>query len=338
MHLKILSKNLEMIVMVIYIINKIEKILIFMKDTIKQTFLNHEIFEIFKTQKRILLFLIEEKIIEINEEIANLMTKSRGNERYLYHIYFFKELKPFLSQTKIHNSRGKISQNSEELRNLGHNESEICEIIRKDSLVDFISHVKNTNLSLDSKVKVAFYETNKFLIKNNASLIEYAAFYGSIEIFNYLLNSKVVIRPIIYLFAIHGRNLELIHLLEENKIQTKNKSYDDCIKESIKCHHNEIANYFIGHLETEKDQNNKVNNKYCFHFHNFLFLNDDVTNDKTDIFNFACEYEHIKLVEITLKSKVVNILNPIILIHLFFKWRNFYSNFSNGIQKHQLFE
>ena len=44
---------------------KIEHIILFYKDTIKQTFSNKYIFNIFKNNKLLLIFLFKEKIIEI---------------------------------------------------------------------------------------------------------------------------------------------------------------------------------------------------------------------------------------------------------------------------------
>ena len=47
--------------------SKIEKILLIFKEDIKKHFSNSEIFNIFKSNKRILLFLIEQQIIVIDE-------------------------------------------------------------------------------------------------------------------------------------------------------------------------------------------------------------------------------------------------------------------------------
>ena len=52
-----------------YFFNKIEHILLYFKDDIKQTFSNYEIFNLFKNNKRILIFLFEEKIIIPDEYI-----------------------------------------------------------------------------------------------------------------------------------------------------------------------------------------------------------------------------------------------------------------------------
>lgn len=54
--------------------------------------------------------------------------------------------------------------------------------------------------------------------KKSISIIEYASFFGSIQIFQYLIMNKVELKPSLWLYAIHSQNAELISLLEENKI------------------------------------------------------------------------------------------------------------------------
>ena len=99
---------------------------------------------------------------------------------------------------------------------------------------------------------ISIFETNPFLIKRKASLIEYAAFFGSIQIFKYLQLNNVELTPSLWLYAIHCNNPEIIHLLEENHVIPEDKSYFECYKESIKCHHNNIANYIKDNLIDEK--------------------------------------------------------------------------------------
>ena len=60
--------------------SKIERILQFFKEDIQKYFTNSEIFNIFKRNKRILLFLIEQKVIVIDEYIVKKITKT---EKYI---------------------------------------------------------------------------------------------------------------------------------------------------------------------------------------------------------------------------------------------------------------
>ena len=78
------------------------------------------------------------------------------------------------------------------------------------------------------------------LISQQPTLIEYASFFGSIEIYQFLNFNNVLLRPRLWYYSIHSKNAEIIHLLEENNIIPNDKSYIKCFEESIKCHHNEL--------------------------------------------------------------------------------------------------
>ena len=70
---------------------------------------------------------------------------------------------------------------------------------------------------------------NSFLINKTPTLIEYSAFFGSIQIFRYLYQNRVEVFSTIWLYAIHGKNPEIIHFLEENNILPSDKSYQKCL-------------------------------------------------------------------------------------------------------------
>ena len=88
-------------------------------------------------------------------------------------------------------------------------------------------------------------------------MIEYASFFGSIQIIRYLKYNKVPLTFSLWNYVVHSNNADLIHFLEENKVIPgynkslfansfydlfKKESLDDALKESIKCHHNAISN------------------------------------------------------------------------------------------------
>lgn len=58
-------------------ISKIERILLFFKDEMKNRFINSVLFYFFKNNKRILLFLIKEEIMTIDEYIFSEMMKEK---------------------------------------------------------------------------------------------------------------------------------------------------------------------------------------------------------------------------------------------------------------------
>ena len=75
-----------------YFIMKIEQILQYLKDNIKQTFSNLEIYNLFQNNKIILLYLIKNKIIAIDEEIFYLIT-SKINGTHFCHFFLSRNQK-----------------------------------------------------------------------------------------------------------------------------------------------------------------------------------------------------------------------------------------------------
>ena len=295
--------------------DKIEKILDNFQEEIKKYYSNKEIFDIFKSNKRILLFLFTTKIINFDQYIYNTIT----TEEYVkkdYPQYFQSEINSEFNEYKP------IQENFEENRKIGQNDAYICKLIQKDSIDEFITYVNKNNISLDSTINRSIYETNSFLIEKTPTLIEYTVFFGSIQIFNYLRLNKVELTSSLWLFAIHGRNPELIHLLEENQIKPeiecdsnksknfRNKkkekivSYREIFIESIKCHHNEIKNYI--------EENYLFDENLSFEaliqsikYYNFCFIDSNLINQSS--FHDLCRYDYYNIVEIILNNKEIDI-------------------------------
>ena len=293
--------------------NKIEKILSYFKDPIKQTFSNSEIFNIFIKDKRTLLYLVNERIITIDGSILQIILDTK-HQKMQFCSFFYPEIKNMEGNDTFYfpfeeNFDLKKFENN---RKIGQNDSYICELIRNDSVEEFIQYVNKTNYSLESKIERSFYETNYFLIKNEPSLIEYAAFFGSIQILNYLRYSKVDLNPSLWVYSIHSSNPDLIHLLEENDVEPpKNEkiSFRKCLKESIKCHHNNIFIYINDNLMVSN--NHTKIQKYCYRFYNYQFLTDDLNET---LFPHLCKYQFFNLVKLFLKNNEIKSLENIILI------------------------
>ena len=356
------DENLEEFKLILYIINdisnnhhryptffdKIEKIITYFSEQIKQNFPNYELFNIFQNNKKILYLLFQNKIILVDSNIANLIlnkcnifTKYQINyfnsdkisfNKYFEHKikntknydhYFFPDIKPFVYKgnlTQIEKYLLQQSENSfqkfEYNRKIGENDSYICILIRQDSIKEFIIYVNKNNLSLSSEVPDSIFETNPFLMKKPATIIQYAAFFGSIQIFKYLQLNQVKLEPSLWLYAIHSNNPEIIQILVENKIKPNDQSYLECFLESIKCHHNDIANYikdnFISN-EVKVDKNNFISNHvaFGFHYHNYEFVQN--FKDYQFIFYYSCLYYDISIVKILLSTKAIDLNQQIIL-------------------------
>ena len=259
--------------------NKIDQILSSLSPKIAQTFSNSEIFDIFNENKRVLLFLIKNDIFTFDENLK----KKIKNQNYLS---YFDESDENHAEVK---------------KKKGENDSYLCQLIREDSIEEFIAYVNKTNCPLTSTIKSSIYETNYLLIYNKVTLIEYAVFFGAIQIVKYLMNKEIKLTESMLISAIHSNNPEIIQIFEDEKLVPKDyQIIQKCIKESIICHHNEIATYI--HDNFLQKENNFFNNihTYSFNFYDYSQLAKCEINNA--FFLYACKYNYIELVKLLLND------------------------------------
>ena len=169
---------------------KIERILKIFEEQLNNLS-KHDIFNIFKNNKRILLFLFEQKILVPEKYMLKTITKHKYMTKYYPHYFYIEFRSLFQDQLrrKVYESFKKLTNDKvdrfKENRMNGENESYICYLIRNDMIGQFITYVDKNNITLSMTIEPSIYETNSFLLKNNENitLIEYAAFFGSIQIF-----------------------------------------------------------------------------------------------------------------------------------------------------------
>lgn len=92
---------------------------------------------------------------------------------YDYKILFVLENLSFFSNENINDKKYK---DFKEKREKGETPNYVCQLIRNDSIIDFIIYVNKTNLNLSSEIPYSTFETNKLILDNHVTLIEYAAF------------------------------------------------------------------------------------------------------------------------------------------------------------------
>ena len=287
-----------------FFIKKIKKLIKSCKIEIKQTFSNSKLFNIFKTNKKILIYLIEEEIITIDESIANEI-QSPQFDRFEYFHFFYPEIKSFIDE----DSDQKFEMPKEFIKNreIGENDNYICHLIRNDSIDEFISFCNQKNLFLSTQIESSIYETNPFLMTNKPSLIEYSAFFGSIQIFRYLFYNKAKYSPSsLWLYSIHGNNPELFNFLEENNIKPTDEFYKKCLLESIKCHHIDITNYFEANYINNANSNEYKNKvlKKSFKYRNYMFFDNDLNNK--NIMFYSCMFNYITIVKFLVEGNHLN--------------------------------
>ena len=266
---------------------------------LKQTFSNFEIYDIFKSNKKIILYLFQNSIIELDEEIFKEMVNTSESNGNRYCHFFYPEIEKYIGEKDAKNLAPQpLPEDFFQKRQEGENDSYLCSLIRRDSINDFVSYVNRYNIQLTSEVKHSIFETNTFLIENNPSLIEYSAFFGSLKIFNYLKYKDVKLEPSLWLYAIHSGNIKLIHILEESDVKLPNDRYDVCFIESIKCHNNDLVNYF------ERNFLNSITNEMIssiLHYSNYFYF-PPYFKDEFEFF-YLCLYKYETLADLFIKMK-----------------------------------
>ena len=138
------------------------------------------------------------------------------------------------------------------------------------------------------------------MINQEPTLIECAAFYGSIQIFNFLRLNNIALEQSLWLYAIHGNDPQIIHDLEKFAEKPTPELYEKCLIESIKCHHNNLANYFINNYFVN-DQNiiQKVMPS-ILEYYNFILIQENCIN-KT-VFYELCKFNYVLFVKYLLEE------------------------------------
>ena len=301
-----------------HFIQKLRQILQHYKEQIKQTLSNDKIFHIFESNKLILHFLLTNDIICISENIYNYMVNETEPNGNCYCHFFYPELERFKGEEKMKEVKKDllslsptIFENFEEKRQEGENDSYICSLIRNDSVEDFITYIIKKSISPSSQIPSSIFETNSFLNNNKStSLIEYSAFFGSIQIFRFLLMNQVELKPSLWLYSIHSKNADLIHLIESNRIalpESKYGIYSTCLIESIKCHHNDFSVYIQDSLmsqqETESKQTKELLLMKSLKYHNYFYFQTDQIKEQGLL--SLCFYNYYKIVDILMKEKEI---------------------------------
>ena len=211
-----------------------------------------------------------------------------------------------------------------EKRKIGENDDEICKLIQKDLIDEFITYVNKNFYRVKSTINPSNYETNTFLLKKkDIALIEYAVFFGSTQIFNYLRQNGAELKPSLWLYAVHGENPEIISFLEENEIINikenesfaKNISFVQIFKESIKCHHIDVANYIQENYLQNVNEYSKEKLINSLKYYNFMFIGCDI--DIETSFCYLCKYDYYLLVFILCKNINIDINKKIIYMVIF---------------------
>ncbi|OHS99705.1 hypothetical protein TRFO_33830 [Tritrichomonas foetus] len=175
-------------------------------------------------------------------------------------------------------------------RKSGSNQDPISVSIVHDDLESFLDIISHTEINLNSKIEISPYEIFQFFWK--PTMIDYAAYYGSLQIYKYLLMNKVGVTWFTKVYAAAGGNYEIVHLCEEN-----GELPERLIGMAIQFHRNEIVEYILNQqsyaLTVECIENSLYN---CIYHYNVKYFEYFLTNhisdirDKAKMIQAACYY------------------------------------------------
>ena len=280
----------------IHFFDKIFRIILFFKDDLKKNFTNYEIFDFFKNNKRVLLFLSDEKIISFDEKIAQQLCFKKSIKKI--GLFLLPEIKPFIKKELIASTI--IPENIEEYRKTEYCDNTILQLVQKDSINEFIKYINTNDFNINQDFVPSIFETNNILAnKPRIKLIEYSAFFGSIRIFKYLLACGSKLNPNLWIFATFGRNANIIHILEDNKIVPTDQIYKRCLDFSIRCHHNELVDYFLNNYVEIEDKSSFLFKK-GLKYYNFEFIQPELIN--SDTLYDLCKRDYFFLAKTILES------------------------------------
>lgn len=284
-----------------------------------------ELMALFHSNKLIILNLFESNLIIID----TIIKYQRTNHQYIY--YFYDEIRKNdpvqFNELMAKNEKFKkfvLSTNYEEhdrKRRAGLNDGEIETLIREDKLSSIIhpNHPVHTSL----------YENCEFLSK--ASISEYAAYFGSMNVLEKFLEYKDIKTDKLLIYAISGCQTDVFNFLIDQK-KTKIRIRKNCISTAIEFHATkeiEINAYvnendrnrtrlFIATKNVTPNKNLKkfqsINDLYLslknFNWHffidNLLYVSDQI-NDHCDdsdeqftILHYACYMGYEEVVKLLL--------------------------------------
>ena len=147
----------------------------------------------------------------------------------------------------------------------GVNPLEIAKIIRNDDVEKLQELSSQTSFNFQQTIEPSLYERYSFINKENISLIDYAAFFGSVKCFKFLIVNGSSIKNT-GVFAVAGGNLEIFYICVQN-----HSSFDRSYETAIEYHRNDIFFYLYQNKIGNIGMTRKLG-KQCIFCNNFEIL------------------------------------------------------------------
>ena len=181
-------------------------------------------------------------------DIVSIAYKSRPKYSNLYKkllMHFDEPLKKYgTNKTKIYTSFHSNPNFVDVIDSKNNEEDNLITIIKDDNIDEFTNKFSNMKQNIDEK-----YDYSKMSMR----LINWAASFGSIKIFKFLILSKAELDDELINAAVFGGSLDIIKILEnEGKKLTESQ-----LVISVRAHHNKISDYIINLLYGDGTNNIK---------------------------------------------------------------------------------
>ncbi|OHT03023.1 hypothetical protein TRFO_29679 [Tritrichomonas foetus] len=157
-------------------------------------------------------------------EYSMILLKAKSNQTlfgYFSEVIRKKSPKDYEEMTKKHPWILRIIEKSDltDYHNRclkGFNSDYCLEVIRNDDYDQFIDLLRKNCFDFTSNIPKNIYMINEhFVPDDNITYIDYAAFYGSLKIFKFMILEVPYIPKLTQILALNGGHSEIIHILEE---------------------------------------------------------------------------------------------------------------------------
>lgn len=143
------------------------------------------------------------------------------------------------------------------------------------------------------------------------TFIEYAAYYGSEKVVNYLLDKKYKVQKGSIIFAIYGSNLEIFKKLESQNVNYAKDEYKEWFMTAIYCFENEIALYIKNKYFDANNDNILNYQRKMILKNNYQFVDPSAKFDTYEISDFLDE-NIFNVASIIIKGNNVNVNGSLI--------------------------
>ena len=242
-----------------------------------------------------------------NSCLSDILNSSKYDQNFIQDIFY---------SLGINSDMPKDYNKREELLHSLFPQNSLESILMEDKIEELKNYIlTNNTFSNDAKLKVRtfsiitdlekkvpimsndyFFSTSSKYVKEiniSANLLDFCAFYGSIECFKFLQINGCQFSSNITQFSIAGGNLQIIHIVSENGF-----SFNNCFRTSVQFHQKSITDWLVSNYACEEFIFTECLRFYDYRSFLFMFLNEADANieinNQTPLF-VACQHENIDI-------------------------------------------